>query len=140
MTQRKLTPQKLTNIWKSGYCRVTVEYTRTETDNSLEGGMKRTEFMQVHMCTCMDCYFASQLKIKESEVAKSMGPTAHAAFFLGEDVTKMPGYTRALLSEAMNKLRHELHQKGYPLAAFNAWLARAAARKAYKLTEGDKTR
>lgn len=126
---KALTPQKLTDIWKSGYCRQTVEHARTQTDDSPNGSLKRIEWLREHIKTCQDCFFATHLKAKEGTAAQQMGPRAHSAFLMGEDITKRPGYTPGLGQDAL----HALRQEGIATDAFYAWMRRAALRGKYKV-------
>jgi len=126
----RLSHTKLTDIWRSGYCRVTVEFARTQTDDSLDGSLKRVEFLKEHVKNCMDCACATVLKSKEQELAKKMGPRAHAAFLMGQDVIRMPGYNAVLLREVLETL-DEL--PSITLDHFHAWMTRAAKRKVYRI-------
>lgn len=125
----RLSHAKLNDIWRSGYCRATVEFARTQTDDSPEGSAKRVAYLTKHILDCMDCACATILKSKEEEVAKKMGPRAHAAFFQGQDITHMPGYRSTLVLEAMQ----DLAAHGVLTDYFRAWMARAAKRKAYRI-------
>lgn len=124
----RLTKEKVNDLWRSGYCRVTVEHARKKTDDSPEGAHKRIEFMREHIKTCEDCRFANILKNAEAEVAAMIGPQALSAFFQGQDVTQRPGYSPALVGQAMEKLAHA----GVLTPEFLAWMRRAAARTKYK--------
>ena len=125
----RLSHAKLNDIWKSGYCRVTVEFARKQTDDSPDGSLKRVEFLRDHIQSCLDCACATILKSKEQEVAKKMGPRAHAAFLMGQDITRMPGYHATLVLEALE----DLAAHGVMTDSFRAWMARAAKRKAYRI-------
>lgn len=125
----RLSHTKLNDIWRAGYCRDTVEFARTQTDDSPDGSWKRVEYLKKHIEECRECACANILKSKEEEVAKAMGPRAHAAFFMGQDITKMPDYRPALMHAALQ----ELAAYGIMTDDFCAWMARAAKRKAYRI-------
>lgn len=126
---QRLTRAKLTDIWQAGFCRLTVEYARKQTDDSMEGSEKRIVWLTQHREECDDCRFANILKEKEQEVAQRIGPRAYAGFLLGEDTTKAPGYSRDLVRQAMD----ELTRAGIVTPAFREWMTRAGRRKAYKI-------
>lgn len=126
---RRLTRAKLTDIWRAGFCRLTVEYARKQTDDSPEGSEKRIAWLRQHREECDDCRFANILKEKEQEVAQRIGPRAYAGFLLGYDTTKAPGYSEDLVRQAMK----ELAEAGVVTPEFREWMARAARRGTYKI-------
>lgn len=122
-----LTPEKLTDIWKSGYCRATVEYGRLFTDDTPDGSLRRISWLRGHIPQCPDCAFAARLKAVEETLAQQIGPRAHAAFLLGRDTVEQPGYNDNLMREAIGRLAAE----GHLTPAFVAWLGRVAKRGPY---------
>lgn len=123
----RITRKKLDDIWRSGFCRKMVEHART-TENTLQGSEARVEWLRNHIPECQDCEFANRLKGEEAVVAAEIGPQALGAFARGEDITKRPGYSPALVKKAMDRLA----QRGLVTPAFTAWIHRAAKRKRFK--------
>lgn len=123
----RITRAKVDDIWRSGYCRKTVEHAR-KTADTLQGSQERTEFLQEHVAECQDCHFAAILKAEEAAVATEMGPQAFGAFMRGEDILRRPGYTPKLVKQAMERIA----ARGQMTPEFVEWMHRAAKRKRYK--------
>jgi hypothetical protein len=123
-----LPKEKLTDIWKSGYCRAIVEFART-TEDTPAGARTRLQHISKHISEglCEDCEFANRLKILEAEVAKFIGPSAYALFMRGGDITTLPEYERelgAVLDGAV--------AAGIIPARMHAWMDEVAKRKEYQ--------
>lgn len=120
-----LTKSKLTDMWKAGYCRDTVEHAAT-TDDSPRGSTERVEWLQEHVPGCAECEFANRLKMAEWRVAKKMGPRSEAEFIMGHDITKLPSYDSSLLEEELKLIMLQLEpERG---ADFLEWMSESAQR------------
>lgn len=124
----KLTKEKINDLWRSGYCRKTVEYARKHTDNSTAGAQQRIKYLSSHIAHCQDCYFANVMKNAEAQVASWMGLEAEIAFQYGEDITKRPEYDLDLLRQALRGLMID----GHITPQFMRWMERVAKRKEFK--------
>ena len=118
---------KLDGIWRSGYCRATVEHAR-KTD-AITGSAVRIAWLRTHIPQCQDCHFAAVLKAAEGQLAARIGPRAYVAFLAGtQDTTAALGYSDDLLREAITQLGRD----GYLTDDFQAWMVGAAQRGPYQ--------
>ena len=86
-----ITPQKLNDMWRAGYCRTTVEFARTTTDSPTDA-KRRLEYLEQHVKECKECCFANALKGVEYQVAQAIGPEAEMLYIRGGDITKLPAF------------------------------------------------
>lgn len=122
----KLSDKKINDVWKSGYCRATVDHA-AQTDNSATGSRRRIAFLTAHVDKCSDCGFAALLKAMEAEVAERIGSRAVAGFFRGENTVAAPGYRSNMVRDAIEELR----RAGHVTPEFKGWMKRVSARGNY---------
>jgi hypothetical protein len=120
-----LTKKKLDDLWRSGYCRATVEHARN-TDDTQAGAEERVAFMTLHVKECEDCGHANVWKGVELRIAERLGPKAREEFFQGLGPERYPGYKRHL-RDILNERADELETP-----EIQSWLRRITARGPYK--------
>ena len=120
-----LTKKKLNDLWRSGYCRATVEFAR-HTDDNEDGVTERKAYLRKHVLGCDDCRHANRWKNVERQVAERLGPQALQEFFQGLGPERYPGYRRHL-RDIVNEQADELQTP-----EIQSWLRRITARGPYK--------
>lgn len=126
-----LTDQKLTDIWRAGFCRKTVEFARTTTDSPTDA-KRRLEYLRTHVVACMDCFLANAMKMIELRTAEAMGPTAALHYVRGGNITRLPNFreTFARIFEDAKK-----NDPLWSTPQAQAWITRMAQRGPYTQEE-----
>lgn len=133
---------KIDDIWRSGYCRETVEHAKTTTPDAA-GARERTAYLSQHIGMrynadtdavelsdggCFECLCANVLKNIEGEVAAAMGPGFFTLFAKGGDVSTFSEF-RPVFERIMGA--HFTEGKLLTIEGFMNWLTRAAGRGPY---------
>lgn len=128
-----LTDKKLTDMWRAGFCRATVEFARTTTDSPTDA-RKRLRYLEGHIVECMDCFLANKMKIIEYQTAEAMGPTAALAYIRGGNITRLPNFHQHF-DRIFNAAKK--HDPIWSTPYAQEWITRSAARGPYVKEEED---
>jgi hypothetical protein len=100
----RLSPEKINDMWKSGYCPTLIEHAKT-TDLGPMGAVARTSFLEIHIKVCRDCFHATVMKTVQGNAAELMGAEAMACFQTGGDITKLSGFQEAMQNAVRGLLK-----------------------------------
>ncbi len=94
-----LTKERLTQIWRAGFCAPAVLMAG---ETEINEGESRLSWMKGHLDFCSDCKKANFLKSLEHAAACQLGPAVERAFHRGDDITGIRGANIAI-AEVLNK-------------------------------------
>lgn len=131
----RLSPEKINDLWQSGYCSTLIEHAKT-TDLGPMGAIARTSFLEVHIRVCRDCFHATVMKNVQANAAELMGAEASTLFQAGGDIATLEGFQEAM----QNAVRGLLKSK-YATDRFFEWWRKVVARNDYEkeATRGQET-
>jgi hypothetical protein len=128
-----LSREKLSDIFRAGYCIATVRFAQN-TDDNPAGARQRLHYLQLHITNehCEDCDFANRLKALEAVVAQRMGAKAYALFLHGGDITKVTGRDETTYEKTLVQVIDAAITAGIIPERMRNWMATVSERQDFE--------